>query len=62
VGWTKKSEKKEANGFVEVKMKTSSIVLSSEILVEKGNVKIHIPLTLGYNELRAVMESLGGVL
>ena len=33
-----------------------------EILVEKGGVKIHIPLELGRGELRAVMEGLGGAL
>ena len=33
-----------------------------EILVEKGDVKIHIPLELGRGELRAVMEGLGGAL
>ena len=34
----------------------------TEILIEKGDVKIHIPLVMGRNELRAVMEGLGGVL
>ncbi|MCL2879625.1 MAG: hypothetical protein FWF29_05200 [Treponema sp.] len=33
-----------------------------EILIEKGEVKIHIPLLLGSGELRAVMEGLGGTL
>ena len=33
-----------------------------EILIEKGDVKIHIPLNLGRGELRAVMEGLGGAL
>jgi len=30
-----------------------------EILIEKGDVKIHIPLFIGCSELRAVMEGLG---
>jgi hypothetical protein len=30
-----------------------------EILIEKGEVRIHIPLALGREELRAVMEGLG---
>ena len=35
---------------------------TQEILIEKGDVKIHIPLILGRSELRAVMEGLGCVL
>jgi len=35
---------------------------SQEILIEKGDVKIHIPLALGRNELRAIMEGLGAAL
>jgi len=31
-----------------------------EILVEKGGVKIHIPLTIGGTELRAIIEVLAG--
>jgi hypothetical protein len=30
-----------------------------EILIEKGSMRIHIPLALGHGELRAVMEGLG---
>ena len=33
-----------------------------EILIEKGDVKIHIPLELGRGEIRAVTEWLGCVL
>ena len=33
-----------------------------EILIEKGGVKIRIPLVIGRNELRAVMEGLGAAL
>jgi transposase-like protein len=33
-----------------------------EILVEKGDVKIHIPLGMGVNEMREVMEGLGAAL
>jgi len=29
------------------------------ILIEKGDVKIHVPLMTGRNELRAIMEGLG---
>jgi len=33
-----------------------------EILIEKGDVKIRIPLAIGRCELRAVMEGLGAAL
>ena len=33
-----------------------------EILIEKGDVKIRIPLGIGSSELRAVMEGLGAAL
>jgi hypothetical protein len=33
-----------------------------EILIEKGDVKIHIPLAITCSELRAVMEGLGAAL
>ena len=33
-----------------------------EILIEKGAVKIHVPLTIDSSELRAVMEGLGATL
>ena len=35
---------------------------AGEILVEKGDVKIRIPLEPGRGELRAVMEWIGGAL
>jgi hypothetical protein len=33
-----------------------------EILIEKGDVKIHIPLSVSVGELRAVMEGLGAAI
>jgi hypothetical protein len=33
-----------------------------EILIEKGDVKIHIPLMTSRGELRAIMEGLGASL
>ena len=35
---------------------------AQEILIEKGDVKIHIPPALGRSELRAVMEGPGAAL
>ena len=62
IRWTKaKSEAK--NSFVEVSApKIAPTHLASEILIEKGEMKIHIPLGMGRNELRAVMEVLWSAL
>jgi hypothetical protein len=55
-----KSDAKRASGFVEitshVKPKLSQV---SEILIEKGDVKIHIPLSMSSGELQAVISGLG---
>jgi hypothetical protein len=71
VNWTKAES---TAGFVEVcaakatcASKAAAPILppvhhSQEILIEKGDVKIHIPLCLGRGELRAVMEGLGAAL
>jgi hypothetical protein len=57
--WTKtKAEIKPC--FVEVPVQViQPASYIPEILIEKGDVKIHIPLALGREELRAVMEGLG---
>ena len=58
--WTK-SGLKAKPGFVEIKTQAiPSVQCALEILVEKGDVKIHIPLGLGLEELRAVINGLGG--
>lgn len=60
--WTKTGKEKE-HCFVEIPMQVPVAINSvPEILIEKGDVKIHIPLTTGCGELRAVMEGLGRVL
>jgi len=66
--WTKaeksgKALEKTKQCFVEVPMQAIMPVKNiPEILIEKGDVKIHIPLSTGCSELRAVMEGLGRVL
>ena len=55
-----KSKPKTKSGFVEVK--PQAMPHAPEILIEKGDLKIHIPLNLGRDGLRAVMEGLGGIL
>ena len=47
---------------VPAQMLSQPLQLGHEILIEKGEVKIHIPLAMGRNELRAVMEGLGAAL
>jgi hypothetical protein len=56
--WAAGPEK--APGFVEI----SSVVperspFVPEILIEKGDIKIHLPLVIKGNDLRTVIESLG---
>ena len=54
--------------FVEVSMPVIAPPIDAhgaqtpEILIEKGDVKIHIPTALGNGGLRAVIESLGAAL
>ena len=62
VKWAKTTEE-PAHNFVEVSAQVMpSQQYNREILIEKGDVKIHIPLFLSSVDLRAVMESLGRVL
>jgi transposase-like protein len=64
VRWTKAGSE-ERLSFVEVRQHLPMPIPSPEvceILIEKGEVKIHLPLSMGRSELRAVMEGLGGVL
>ena len=59
------AEKEPQSCFVELPpdtvyaQRTQPISTGAEILIEKGDVKIHIPLVLSRDELRAVMEGLG---
>ena len=59
VGWTKV---KAVNNscFVEVPTKEISVEYRQEILIEKGEVKIHIPLMIGSGELRTIINVLAG--
>ena len=59
VGWTKtKTGSKPC--FVEVPTEAISVEGREEILIEKGEVKIHIPLTIGSSELRTIIYVLAG--
>ena len=58
-----KADRKRKPGFVEVAAPAMPPVTRvPEIVIEKGDVKIHIPLLLGGRELRSVIESLGAIL
>ena len=60
--WTK-AEAEEKPCLVEIPAQVISTARETpEILIEKGDVRIHIPLAAGYAELRAAMEWLWRVL
>jgi transposase-like protein len=56
--WTAGPEK--APGFVEISSEVAEKPpFTTEILIEKGDIKIHLPLAIKGNDLRTVLESLG---
>jgi len=56
LNWIKK-EAKQKQGFIEIH--PQSFKQAYEIVVEKGDMKIHIPHGMNSGELRTVMEGLG---
>jgi len=59
--WVKK-EKEGKGGFVEISAhKTTANRNASEIQIEKGDMKIQIPLTSNAYELSAIFKALGTV-
>jgi len=56
--WTKE-EQEPQSGFVEI---PAPVMPAPEIVIEKGDVKIRIPLEISGGALRAVMEGLGAAL
>ena len=59
VGWTK-AKTRNKSSLVEVTAKAISIKSEGEILIEKGEVKIHIPLTIGSSGLRTIIDAMAG--
>jgi len=57
VTWTKKIEK-EKSGFVEIKPKSKTQERLSVILIEKGDIKIHLPFGMPSVDINTVIESL----
>ena len=61
-GWTKKEKKTKAS-FVEIPSKSIIPKLNcAELLIEKGDMRIHIPLEPILNELPIIIARLGQVL
>jgi len=67
VNWTKTATAVKP-GFVEIPVPVIAPAVNAqaayapEVLIEKGDIKIHIPLNIGNSGLRAVIESLGAAL
>ena len=65
INWKKASNETKQN-FVEVPAASTAVIRQPmgipEILIEKGDVKIYIPMVINPNHLRAVIEGLGGAL
>ena len=58
-----KADKETKSGFVEIGNPVKSAVLGNpEILIEKGAIKIHIPIGMSKSELNNVFESLRTVI
>ena len=63
VNWTKAGKKEIKESFVEVPKKViQSTRHVPEILIERGEMRIHIPLEPVLNELHAVITRLGQTL
>ena len=61
--WTKSGKKETKQPFVEIPVKAlQSPSLVQEILIEKGSIKIHIPLEPVLGELHKVLSKLGQAL
>ena len=60
--WAKKAERKNANGFVEIpKRLIQPVVQSQQIVIETGNLKIQIPLTVCPEELETLFTAIGRI-
>jgi len=61
--WTKdEKETGTKKDFVEIRTKTKTKTQAAVILIEKGDVRIHIPLGISNIELSTVIESLRAAL
>jgi len=54
-----RTEKERKNGFVQIAaQKMSASRNSAEILIEKGDMKIHVPLNISSNEITTLLKGL----
>jgi hypothetical protein len=53
-----KEEAQTAHGFVEVSAQAMPSVRNQEVVVEKGEIRIHIPATMSAAQIENVMEGL----
>lgn len=63
INWTKHGKKESKQPFVEIKgalFQTAG--RTEEILIEKGDTKIHIPLEPFFGELQKILSKLGQAL
>jgi len=59
--WTKRVTETKTD-FIEIRPKIKTKTQGATILIEKGDVKIHIPLGIKDGELKTVIESLRAAL
>ena len=58
-----KAEKEYKSGFVEIRKRLKSAVLEKpEILIEKGDMKIHIPIGISGDEMNNMLQSIRAAL
>ena len=58
--WVKRAEEKQPAGFVEVpKQLIPAAVPLQEMVIETGELRIHIPLTIRGEELQTILTVLG---
>ena len=53
---------KPKQDFVEIHPKRASLFQTQQILIEKGDLKIHLPTGATSNDLRTIIESLSAVI
>jgi transposase-like protein len=58
--WAKEPKQATAQNFIEIKpIPEGPPSPAPEILIEKGDIKIHIPITINRSDLKSVIQSLG---
>ena len=58
IGWTWEREKKKKAGFVEIPQKVFAAA-TEEMIIEKGSIRVLLPLTIGVEKLQTVFSALG---